>query len=187
MSLGPPTAILTVCLGNVCRSPLAEHLLRMRLDTDGVSPHFTVASAGVIGMVGRPMHTQTAEELRQRGGDPDDFRARRLDESMVATADLVLTATVDVRRRVLEESPSALRRTFTLREFAALVDDLEVTASAGSVAELVALASRRRATASTVDPDIIDPMGRSSRVHAEAAAIIDEAVGVITRALVRVT
>lgn len=181
MSLGPPTVILAVCLGNVCRSPLAEHLLRMRLDTGGVPPRFTVASAGVIGMVGRPMHPQTAHELRQRGGEPDDFRARRLDEQMVTTADLVLTATVDVRRQVLEEVPRALRRTFTLLEFAALCSVAGVEPG-GHPRDLIADAAARRATVGGRELDIPDPMGRSERTHARVADVIDGAVDTIAAA-----
>ena len=41
---------------------------------------------------------------------------------MVKESDLVLAATTAIRSRVLEDSPGALRRTFTVREFAALLD-----------------------------------------------------------------
>ena len=173
-------SILTVCIGNVCRSPLAERLLRARLGGDA----FDVGSAGVMAMVGRAMEPDAARELTERGGDPDSFAARQLTEALMAGADLVLTATVEVRGRVLEDSPGALRRTFTLREFAALIaDDTE----SSSLPELVASAARRRSHTRGVDLDIVDPMGMGPEVHAEAADLIEAAVDVIVEVLSRVT
>lgn len=161
---------------------MAERLLSTRLDA--ASPGaFDVSSAGVIGMVGRPMEPRAAEQLVRLGGDPAGFVARRLEPAHVKDADLVLTATLDVRRQVLEGAPAALRRTFTLREFAALCAVLEPE-SHGSAADLVASAAARRAAVSHGDLDVPDPMGRSERTHARVADLIDEAVVPIVQALV---
>ena len=97
--------ILTVCIGNVCRSPLAERLLRLRLAEAGLAASYDVTSAGLRAMVGHPMEPTAAGELTRLGGDPDGFVARRLTAQMANEADLVLTATTDVRRRVVEEAP----------------------------------------------------------------------------------
>ena len=117
----PVMNVLTVCLGNVCRSPLAERLLEDRLRAAGAGDRFTVGSAGVMAMAGHTMEPNAAVQLVKLGGDPAGFVARQLQPSYAEQAGLILTATVEVRRRVLEEAPGALRRTFTLREFAALV------------------------------------------------------------------
>lgn len=172
--------ILTVCVGNVCRSPLAERLLSAKL---GEAP-YVVGSAGVMAMVGRPMEPEAAKQLTAREGDPEGFVARQITESMVAAADVVLTATVEVRGRVLEDSPGALRRTFTLREFAALVAD---DAESASLPALVASAARRRSNTRGLDLDVVDPMGMGRQVHAEAAQLVASAVDTIAAALVRVT
>ena len=84
---------------------------------------------------------------------------------MVAAADLVLTATVEVRRQVLEDSPGALRRTFTLREFAALIaDDTGVGDAVRARGLGGAVAARTRGG---LDLDIADPMGMGPEVHAD--------------------
>ena len=85
--------VLFVCIGNVCRSPVGERLLASRLPRD----RFEVASAGVGAMVGYAMSKYAAEELRSYGGDPTGFAARQLTTDMVEQADLILTATRELR------------------------------------------------------------------------------------------
>jgi len=91
----------------------------------------------------------------------------------------VLTATKDVRSRVLEEAPAALRRTFTITELAALVTG----ESADSPKTLVADAARRRPSAQVESYDVPDPIGQSADVHREAADLIGAAVTPIAEAL----
>jgi protein-tyrosine phosphatase len=170
-------SVLAVCIGNVCRSPVAEGLLRDRLAGTG----FRVESAGVRALVGHAMTKESAAELAQRGVHVNGFVARRLQASMPRHADLVLTATTDIRRAALEEAPGALRRTFTWKEFAALVDGR----SAETPQALVTDAAARRAEVGHLDLDTDDPIGRPPAVHARVAAEIDEAITTIARALTR--
>ncbi len=160
--------VLVVCVGNVCRSPLGERLLAARLG-DG----FEVSSAGVGALVGEPMDHEAAAHLARLGGSAEGFAARQLTEAVVRGSDLVLTATKEVRARVLQESPVALRRTFTLRELAALVD---VVGAHDDPAALVAAAGRERSRAAIEDYDVADPYRRGEDAHALAAAQVDEAV-----------
>ncbi|WP_445258353.1 arsenate reductase/protein-tyrosine-phosphatase family protein [Nocardioides aurantiacus] len=160
--------VLVVCVGNVCRSPLGERLLAARLG-DG----FEVSSAGVGALVGDPMDPAAAAHLERLGGSAEGFAARQLTEAIVRGSDLVLTATKDVRARVLQESPVAMRRTFTLRELAALV---EVVGSQPDPAALVAAAARERSRAGVEEYDVADPYRRGEEAHALAAAQVDEAV-----------
>jgi len=138
-----PFSILYVCTGNICRSPFAELLTRALLDAalGHQEDQVSVASAGTCGMVGHAMDATAAAELRARGVDADGFRARALRRSLIQDADLVLTATLAHRQLVLEEEPRALRRTFTIREFADLV---RITDPAASPQELVSHAAAMR-------------------------------------------
>ena len=92
----------------------------------------------------------------------------------------MLTATKAIRSRVLEESPGALRRTFTVLEFAAL---LEVVDADRHHALLVRAASDERSLAPIDDYDIPDPFGGDEAAHARAAGLMTTAVERIAKAL----
>jgi len=179
--------ILVVCLGNVCRSPLAERVLRMRFD-ERLGPDATrvnVTSAGVRALVGDPMEQHAAAELVRLGGDPGGFVSSQLTGARTGSADLVLTATRELRSRVLEEQPRALKRSFTIREMAALVgSDGFRDQPVESPADLVALAASWRGSAQVDDYDVMDPIGRSAEVHREVADILDADCTAIARAVV---
>ncbi len=111
--------ILLVCTGNICRSPLAEQLLRARLEEAGIAAH--VDSAGTRAMVASPMTPEAAALSLAHGAHSTDHSARQLTEQLVNEADLVLTATRDHRREVVTLLPRATRYTFTLNQFARLL------------------------------------------------------------------
>ncbi len=183
--MGEPFEILVVCLGNVCRSPLAERVLRMRLDELGAgSPVVQVSSAGARALVGHPMDERAAAELRRLGGDPDGFAATQLTGAAASGADLVLAATRELRSRVLEEAPRALRRTFTIRELAGLLaTDPDPAAIEDGATALVARAAARRGAGAVAEYDVTDPYGRAQEVHREVADVLDRDCTTIARAV----
>lgn len=168
--------VLFVCIGNVCRSPLGERLLASRLPADT----FEVSSAGVGAMVGSPMTPEAAAHLEAYGGSADGFLARQLTGAMVKHSDLVLAATTPIRTRILEDSPGALRRTFTVLELAALLD---LTPAQTDPAALVRTAAQERSRAVLDDYDIPDPFGRGDDAHAVAARTMAAAVERIAKGL----
>jgi protein-tyrosine phosphatase len=168
--------VLFVCIGNVCRSPLGERLLAKRLEGRDVE----VASAGVAAMVGAPMSPESAIHLEPYGATADGFVARQLTQAMVEESDLILCATTAIRSRVLEDSPGALRRTFTVLELAALFD---VIGPDGDPAALVRTAAQERSRAALDDYDIADPYGRDEAAYARAAELITAAVERIAKGL----
>lgn len=175
---GPPVfRVLFVCIGNVCRSPVGERLLAARLPVAG----FEVRSAGLGAMVGYAMSKYAAEELRGYGGDSAGFAATQITSEMVQRADLVLTATRELRSQVLAEEPTALRRAFTVLEFAALVAAAEGT----SPEEIVRWCGAHRSQAGSVEQDIPDPYRRGAEAHAASAAAIHDAVEQIAKGLDR--
>lgn len=177
LSGAPVFRVLFVCIGNVCRSPVGERLLAARLPSD----RFEVSSAGVGAMVGYAMSKYAAAELEGFGGDPTGFAAQQLMPEMIEQADLLLTATRDLRSQVLAESPGALRRTFTILEFAALAD----MAEGADASEIVKWAGAHRSAAGAVEQDVIDPFRRGPEAHAESAASIHAAVEKIAKGLDR--
>jgi protein-tyrosine phosphatase len=116
--------ILTVCTGNICRSPVAERLLQAGLDQ--VFPGgCEVSSAGSRARVGGPMQPLSGDIVRTFGGNPDGFVSRQLTGKILRSVDLVLTMTSGHRGEVLQLDASLLKRTFTIREFARMLDVLD--------------------------------------------------------------
>lgn len=181
-----PFRILVVCTANICRSPLAEHLLRSALTAASApgSLRFEVSSAGIRGWDGAEMDPPAAAELTRLGSDAQEFRARSLTDDQCTAADLILTATMEHRAYVLQEVPRALNRTFTLLEFAHLMSEVESVRSVrGSPVELVKRAALARGAATLEDYDILDPYGAEADVHRRTADVIHEAVESIAVAL----
>ena len=175
MSAVDDGTILMVCTGNVCRSPLLERLVQQALDEHFGAGAVPVRSAGTLGLVGRPMDERAAGVLRALGGDPDGFVARRLDERMIQSAALVLTATRDHRAQVSRMHPRAMKRTFTFRELAHILEHLpeeELPTSADPherIDELARAATANRGRhrpGSMDDLDITDPFRREDAVYA---------------------
>lgn len=187
-----PPNILTVCTGNICRSPLAEAVLASRLaDLD-----LRVHSAGTQALVGHGMPAE-ALELAALHGVPSaragSHTARLLTESLMHDADLVLTMTSRHSTDAVQLAPRRLHRTFTVREFARLaatLDDdvlLDVAHGAPNARSrfnaLVQAVSDQRGIALRADgdEDVIDPYRRSASVYAQSAEQLIPALAQVER------
>ena len=103
-------SIALVCLGNICRSPMADVVLSQRVDDVGLAGRVTVASCGTGDWhVGRPMDERAAATLRAHDYDPSAHRAQQFAASWLEANDLVLAMDAsnlaDVRR--MAGSPGA--------------------------------------------------------------------------------
>jgi len=190
---GSVATILTVCTGNICRSPMAEVLLRARLEPFGVRVH----SAGTHGLVDHEM-TAPAQELAVALGANADaaaaHRARYLIEPLLTESDLVLAMAREHRSHVVQMVPNALRRTFTVREFARLASTLS-SDDARSAADAAGEApgARLRAAAIAVtgqrglspalpdEDDVIDPYRRSRETYELSASQLAPALDDVER------
>ena len=187
-------SVLTVCSGNICRSPLAEQVLRARLaDLPGID----FSSAGTYAGEGDRMPDQAAALSVRFGGDPSTHRARYFTEPIVGGADLVLAMSRSHRREIVELVPRKVGVTFTLREFARLSEGLDdaaiVDASAvapnlrAGLAEVVALVASRKGQVgppvASEDDDVIDPYRRSDETYERSAAQLVPAAEEVARVL----
>lgn len=113
--------LLTVCTGNICRSPFAHLALQHGLDAVRLGA-FEVTSAGTQALIGNAVDPGSAGILADRGVAHDHFAARQITERMLDDIDIVLPMEVAHRKIVLSYSPRHLKRAFTLKEFARLLD-----------------------------------------------------------------
>ena len=186
-----PVRILTVCAGNICRSPVAERLLQAGLDQ--VSPGaFRVRSAGTRAMVGEPVQPISADIISTYGGSPEGFAARQLTPQILRDTDLVLTMAARHRGEVLQMDASLLRRTFTIREFARMLDVLaQRDTSPTPAADVPDLWRGLPARAASVrhlalageasDNDVVDPYRRGEDIYRQMEDELAPAILTILR------
>src|SRR3954447_1096315 len=75
-SVTRPYRIVFVCLGNICRSPMAELAMRRLIDEEGLGDRILVRSAGTGDYhVGEPADPRAVQVLREHGYQPDGHRA----------------------------------------------------------------------------------------------------------------
>jgi protein-tyrosine phosphatase len=86
-----PYRICIVCLGNICRSPMAERVLAAEFDRAGLTGKVTVDSAGTGDWhLGEAMDSRARAELARRGYDGSGHEARQIEQRLLARYDLVL-------------------------------------------------------------------------------------------------
>ncbi|MCA8066516.1 low molecular weight protein-tyrosine-phosphatase [Burkholderia sp. AU38729] len=100
--------LLVVCVGNVCRSPMAQALLRARL------PGVDVRSAGIGALDGQPADPHAIDLMRERGLDLAAHRARQVSSRHVTRADLILTMDLEQKRWLERRHPFLCGRVFRL-------------------------------------------------------------------------
>src|SRR5512132_1473148 len=169
------TSVLVVCTGNVCRSPIAEGLLRAafaeRMGPDAPD----VASAGTMGWTGSGADPSSIRAAAERGVDISSHRAREVSDDDVARADLIIGMAPEHARAFTGEAGS---RTFTLKELVRLFEALPETegASLGHLSERIAEADRLRRggfEGNPWDEGIDDPLGMSLDAFRAVAAELD--------------
>jgi protein-tyrosine phosphatase len=173
-----PFTVLHVCMGNICRSPMAERLLARAVrdrvgDLGGAL--VTSMSAGTGGWhEGEEMNPPAARQVRARGGSETGFRARKLRGDFIDEADLILTATADQTDYVVALRPDAAGRTFVTGEFGRLLGAVDEAGLPPAKADPDAVAARGVAIVEAVarlrgtDPplpgdDLDDPWGRGDQ------------------------
>ncbi len=149
--MSEPFRIALVCLGNICRSPMAQVVLEDRLERAGLDDRVQVASAGTGGWhVGDPMDPRAAATLAAAGYDPTRHRVRTFSTDWYAEHDLLLAMDASNRADMADQAPTveALEQVRMFREFdpEASEDDDEVPdpwyGGAEGFAEVLAMVER---------------------------------------------
>ncbi len=191
--------VLTVCTGNICRSPLAERLLADALGRtagelslpDGF---VSVSSSGLGALVGSGADAPVRDLARALGTNVDGHAARQFAPEHAENAHLVLTATRAQRDEVVSLAPVATGRTFSIVEFERLLAHLGMhgqlqaperplhrpTRFSRRLQRVIsdAHAARQVAPGDERD-DVEDPYRQSPEVHLRVARRINDSVQAI--------
>lgn len=118
--------ILFVCYGNICRSPMAEYVMKDLVAIYGLSEGFAIESAATSSWeIGNPAHRGTAERLRREGIDCSAHKARQVKKSDYDSYDFIVgmeQSNVDDLRRVFGGDPAS--KVYRLLEFAGREEDI---------------------------------------------------------------
>jgi protein-tyrosine-phosphatase len=193
--------ILFVCTGNICRSPMAEALLRQKL-RDGyprLAPCVRVSSAGISAIEGTSATNSAIQAMDLWGIDLEPHAASSLSPGRLRDADLILAMAREHLLVIGRLSSEALRKSTTLKSLAfegeaiakslglqTLLDEAEARRRLDSVLQIM----RERhpgqeflADMQSVGSDIIDPIGSSLRIYIGVLEDIEKGLGAIMPAL----
>jgi len=172
--------VLLVCTGNICRSPMAEGLLRSALERrlgDDAPP---VGSAGTIARDGAPAMPEAVEAVAELGVDVSGHSARRLRPEDIRDAVLIVVMAAEHREDVQALVPEAEARTFTLKELVRLMETagarpVDTTPFDMGLRGAVADAHRGRGGSPAIpDEDVMDPLGLSLQGYRAVASELED-------------
>lgn len=107
--------ILVVCTANICRSPVAEALLRSKLQDAGLAD-WTVASAGTWAAEGHPAAPFSTALMEEQGLNIQAHRSQPVTDRLMQQADLLLCLETDHVRALRRAYPSHQDKIYTLRQ-----------------------------------------------------------------------
>ena len=103
--------ILTVCIGNICRSPIAQGLLAQQL------PDHTVWSAGLGALVGQPADPLSIQVSAANGLDISAHRAQQINSFLCQQTELILVMEQSHKVQLEQLFPSVRGKTFRLGQY----------------------------------------------------------------------
>ncbi len=104
-------SILVLCIGNICRSPMAEGLLKYAL------PGKTVSSAGLSALIGKAADPLAVQLMAEQGIDISAHRAQNISTRLVNEAELILVMDLEQKKHVETQYASSRGKVFRLGEF----------------------------------------------------------------------
>ena len=100
--------ILVVCIGNICRSPMAEYFLKQEY------PALKIHSAGISGLIGQPADNKALICMQHLGIDMSAHVARKLNAELLKQADLILVMSQNQQKHIEQTWPFAKGKIFRL-------------------------------------------------------------------------
>ena len=101
------TKVLFVCMGNICRSPMAEGMFRRAVREAGLERHIETDSAGTHAYhVGDAPDQRAQAAARRRGADISQLRGRKVSEADFETFDYILAMDGDNYSKLIQRAPA---------------------------------------------------------------------------------
>ncbi|NNN22153.1 MAG: hypothetical protein HKL80_09165 [Acidimicrobiales bacterium] len=171
----PNIKVLTVCTGNICRSPMAEAFLQTKFDSRGIDAE--VSSAGLL-FSGRKAAKETIEIMSTKGFDLSGHRSRILDEVDLYDLDLIVGMTKEHVREIVVMSPALWPVTFTLKGLVASARNIGPRNSGEPLLDWLNVIGETRTKAdllgADLSEDIVDPYDLGPDTFLQVADEIDE-------------
>jgi protein-tyrosine phosphatase len=104
-------SILIVCIGNICRSPMAAALLAQKL------PAVELRSAGINALIGQPAAPHSIALMQQRDIDISAHRAQQLQAWLCESADLILVMDAQQKQIIEEQYPTTRGKLYRLGQY----------------------------------------------------------------------
>jgi protein-tyrosine-phosphatase len=117
-------SILFVCTGNICRSPMAEALLRRRLERSGTIEGWRLDSAGIRASRGAPATRKVVTALREWGINLNDHRSQPVSLKLLQTFKLVLVMTESQQEGLTLDFPTMAPRIHLISELGGVTYDV---------------------------------------------------------------
>jgi protein-tyrosine phosphatase len=188
---GQPFRILMLCTGNICRSPLAEHILAVQAER--LSLHIEVSSAGTHAMVGGSVPQEIQEVFGRLEAGVMQHNPRQLTAEIALSSDVILTATREHRKFVVSLAPRTASNAFTMSQFARLLRGYTQILETGDVKPALSLRHLIRELADIrglvlppdlpEDDDIADPYRQGQAAYDAAGLEISASMAFIGQAL----
>lgn len=162
-----------VCTGNLCRSPMAEGLLRHELLRRGCEA-VVVSSSGTWAETGLRSTPEARGALGALGIDIESHRSRPVERGLLEKADIVIVMTADHAREVLSLAPGIRDKVYLAKEIAALPVPLGDSAD-----ERLALLAGSERPSSRRKLDLDDPMGLPGSAYEATVADLRKTIAVV--------
>lgn len=172
--------VLFVCTGNLCRSPMADGLMRHALEERGCE-EVEVISAGTWAYRGSPATPEAVETVRKRGVDLSEHRSQPIELDDLHSADVIVAMTSVHVRELASLAPEIVDRIVMMKELPE-IEPHPVPSDARPGERLEALLTGRRPKRRR-SLDVDDPMGLPISAYERCVRELQEGVDVLAETI----
>ncbi|MCX8075137.1 MAG: low molecular weight protein arginine phosphatase [Clostridia bacterium] len=109
--------VMFVCTGNICRSPMANHYMQMKINNSDRQADFIISSCGTNASTGQKATNYAIQVMKEYGVDMESHRATRIEDSEIKDYDLIFTLTKFHKDYIERIYPTLKSKIFVLKEF----------------------------------------------------------------------